>query len=68
MTSLKLRSMEKYHVNSAMAGTSVCSTMVATSGSMPAAIQSLTISSVSWRISDVRSNRVVKACMFASRK
>ncbi len=68
ITRLKGMSMAKNHESSAIAGTSVWSVTVERSGSIPVESQSLTISSVSRRISSDRSARVVKACMLAMRK
>ena len=68
MTRLNGSSIAKYHVSSAIAGISVCSTKTLRSGSSPTLSQSFTMPIVFSRIWSVFSAIVVKACMFATRK
>ena len=68
ITRLNGSSIENRYVSSAMAGTSVCRKMELFSGSIPMHNASRTISMESWRMESGSSARVVKACMFATRK
>ena len=68
ITRLNGSSMAKKKVSSSIAGISLCSTMVARVGSIPAASQSVAMAMTSRRMSAGASLRVVKACLLAMRK